>query len=44
MFISMKSMSDMKLGHIGSKASSPGQILEKNHVYTSEGTFLMQSS
>ena len=30
MFISMNSMSDMKLGYIGSKPGSPDQILEKN--------------
>ena len=30
-------MSDMKLGHIGSKTRSPGQVLE-NYLYTSEGT------
>ena len=29
MFIFLKSMSDMKLGHIGSKTRSLGQILEK---------------
>ena len=33
MFISIKSMSDMKLDHIGLKTMSPGQILEKPCVH-----------
>ena len=33
MFISMKSVSDMKLGHIGSETRSQGQILEKPCVH-----------
>ena len=38
MFISLKSRSDLKLGHIGLKARSKGQILE-NNVYTQESSF-----
>ena len=33
MFISIKSMSDMKLGHIKLKTRSPGQISEKPCVH-----------
>ena len=44
MFISSKSRSHIKLGHIGSKARmSEGQILD-NHVYTLEDTVLIKSS
>ena len=36
MFISTNSMSDMKLGHIGSKARSPDKILENPCVHFRE--------
>ena len=32
------------MGHVGSKTRSLGQILEKNLLYTLEGTVLIQSS
>ena len=32
MFVSIKSWSSSKLGHVGSKARSLGKILEKPHV------------
>ena len=38
------SRSSSKLGHLGSKTRSPGQILKKNLVYTLEGTVSIQSS
>ena len=38
------SRSSSKLGHVGSKIRSLGQILEKNLVYTLKGTVLIQSS
>ena len=38
------SRSSLKLGHVGSKARSLGQIFEKKLVYTLEGTVLIQSS
>ena len=54
MFIPNKSRPGQKLGHVRSKTRSPGQIgskirsqgqiLEKNYVYTSEGTVFMQSA
>ena len=34
MLISVKSMSYLKLGHIGFKTRSPGQIIEKSCVHT----------
>ena len=34
MFISIKSRSQLKLGHIRSKARSSGQILEKKRVHS----------
>ena len=37
------SMSSLKLGHVGSKTRSLGQILEKP-VYSLKGTVLIQSS
>ena len=43
MFISMKSSSDLKLGHIVSKIRSRGQILE-NYVYILEVTVLIKCS
>ena len=41
MFFSIKSSSDLKLGHIVSKIRSRGQILE-NHVYILEVTVLIK--
>ena len=37
------SRSSSKLGHVGSKTRSLGQILEKPFLYTLEGTVLIQS-
>ena len=44
MSIIIISRSSSKLGHIGSKTRSLGQIIEKNLVYTLEGTVVIQSS
>ena len=43
MLIIIISRSSLKLGHVGSKTRSQGQILE-NFVYPLEGTVLIQSS
>ena len=39
-----KTGSSLKVGHVESKTRSLGHILEKNLVYTLEGTVLIQSS
>ena len=39
-----KSRPSSKLGHVGSKTRSLGQIIKKNRVYILEGTILNQSS
>ena len=44
MSIIIISRSSSKLGHVGSKTGSLGQILEKKLVYTLEGTVVIQSS
>ena len=43
MIILIKSWSGLRLGHVGLKTRSRGQIIE-NRVYTLEGTVLIQSS
>ena len=43
LLISIKSRSEFKLGHIGSKTRLPSRIIE-NVVYTLEGTVLIQRS
>ena len=43
MLTPIKSRSSSKLGHVGSKTRSQGQIIE-NIVYTLEGTVLILSS
>ena len=40
---SHKSKSSLKLGHVGSKTRSLGQIIKKKSVYTQEGTVLIKS-
>ena len=39
MFIIIISRSDSKLGHVGSKTRSPGQILEKPCVHSKRHSF-----
>ena len=42
MVISIKSISELKMGHEGSKIRSLGQFLEKKHLYNVEGIVLKQ--
>ena len=44
MLIIIISRSALKVGHVGSKTRSLGQILDKTFVYTLEGTVVIQTS
>ena len=42
MFVLINSQTILKMGHVGSKISSLGQILKKNLLYALEATFLVR--